>query len=121
MNRIIEEQLKKCQVADLSDFDSVTGTYHIKRFKQVKLEVDSCYLIRLDKQLLNKETSQVLSSNWNKGTVPPCEYMKIDVSKSMGKMICVNGIGYDYEKKQDLNIIWSGWLPLQSIEVIERI
>ncbi len=121
MNKIIEEQLKKCQVAELSDFDSASGVYHIKRFKQAKMEVDACYLIRIGKHLLNRDTSQMLASNWNKGTVPPCEYMKIDVVKSMGKMIRVNGIGYESETKQDLNCVWSGWLPLRDIEVIERI
>lgn len=121
MNKIIEEQLRKCQVADLSKFDTDTNTYHIARFKQVRLEVNSCYLIKLSDILLDKELSSILSSNWNRGTVPTSKYMKIDVSKVLGKMIYINGIGYDFDNKVDTDVMWSGWLPIQDIEVIERI
>ena len=36
-------------------------------------------------------------------------------------MIKVNGIAYDYENNQDLNHMWSGWLPLSDIEIINKI
>lgn len=121
MNKIIQAQLKKCEVADLSTYDEATCTYHIPRFRQVKLEVNTCYLIKLDDMVLNRDSSSVLVSNWNKGTVPPCRYMKVDVCKVLGKMIQVNGLGFDYDTKEDLNVMWSGWLPLQNISVIERI
>jgi len=121
MNKIIKEQIEKCKVADLSQFDSSTNTYHIKKFNQIRVEVDDCYLIKLDTTLLNKDTSSVLATNWNKGTYPPCIYFKAVVSKVLGKMIYINGLGYNNETKEDLDIMWNGWLPLQDIELLERI
>lgn len=121
MNKIIEEQLKKVHFADLSDYNPLDNSYRIPKITQIKLVVNSCYLIRLNERLLNRETSQVLSSNWNKGTVPPCKCMKVDICRIMGKFINVNGLGYDENGKKDLDVVWSGWLPIQDIEVVERI
>lgn len=121
MNKIIEEQLKKCSVADLSDYDISTHTYHIHKINNIKLEVNSYYIIRLKDYILDRNASSILSNNWNKGSVPMNKCMKVDVSKIMGKMIYINGIGYDYDSKEDINSVWSGWLPIQDIEILERI
>ncbi len=121
MNKIIEEQLKKVRVADLSDYNPLDNEYHIPKMNQIRFSVNSCYIVRLKDNLLRSETSQVLSSNWNKGSIPPCKCLKIDVCKVLGKLINVNGLGYDEESKKDLDVIWSGWLPIQDIEVLERI
>jgi hypothetical protein len=39
----------------------------------------------------------------------------------MGKMIKVNGIGYDQDKDQDLDVMWSGWLPISEIKILKKI
>lgn len=121
MNRIIEEQLKKVAVANLDDYNACDRTYHIKKAEGIKVDVNSCYVIKLADSLLSAATSQVLSSNWNKGTVPPCACFKADVDKSMGRMIHINGLGYDPDSDADLDIMWSGWLPLGDIKVLRRI
>jgi hypothetical protein len=121
MNKYVEEQLKKVKVADLSNYDENTHTYHIPKYNEFRYEVDKCYLVKLDKMLLNGNDLPILVSNWNKGTFPTNEFLKIDVTKVLGKMICVNGLGYDFERKEDLNTMWSGWLPIQQIKMIERL
>lgn len=121
MNKLIKKELEKVSVADLSHHDESNREFFIPRFKQIMLKVDSCYLIKLDKSLLVDNEMSTLSSNWNKGTLPPCEYLKVDISKVMGKMVRVNSVGYDFNNKKDLSVTWSGWLPLPSIEVLSEI
>lgn len=118
MNKIIEEQLKKVEVADLSDYNSLTGTYFIKKRVDVKIEEDKCYLIRLKPTAF---TNYAVLVNWNKGNNPIYEYMKIDVSKKMGKMIKVVGIKYDYANQKDDQGFWSGWLLIDDLEVISKL
>lgn len=108
-------------VADLSNYDEATNTYIIPKISSKRPKVDCCYIIRLDKSLLIADPNSVLSSNWNKGTFPKCEYYKVDVVKEVGKLIYVNGIGYDNQTKQDLDSYWSGWLPIQQVSIVEEI
>lgn len=121
MNKIVAEQLKKCSAADLSQYDEGTRTYHIPKACGIKLEAGGCYVISLADALLSKDTSAVLSNNWNKGTVPLCKCMKVEASRLMGGMVCVDGIGYDPDAKRDIDVVWSGWLPTQDIKILERI
>lgn len=121
MNKIIEKQLKQVQIADLTDFNKDTNTYNIPKFCQKRVSVGECYIIKLDRCLLSKTSSEVFANNWNKGSIPPFEYMKVDISKILGKNIFVNGIGFDFQTKQDINEMWSGWLPLTQITIEEQI
>jgi hypothetical protein len=52
----------------------------------------------------------VLAVNWNNGTCPKTQYLKIYISKAIGTMIYVDSIGFDFDTKQDLSMMWSGWL-----------
>lgn len=117
-NKIIEEQLKKVEYADLSNFDAKTNTYMIPKRVDVKIEEDKCYLIQLLPTLFKNETLKI---NWNSGNMPTFDYMKIDVSKMIGKMIKVVGTGYDFEEQKDLATFWSGWLSTQDIKVIKKL
>jgi hypothetical protein len=45
--KIIDQQLKKVQNADLSNYNSDTNTYFIKRKVGIKLEEDKGYIINL--------------------------------------------------------------------------
>ena len=120
MHKLIEKQLSEVKVANISGLDYSTGKCFIPRFKQVKVEEDACYLIKLDDSLLIPNTNDTYHINWNKGVVPISKYMIIDVSKVMGKNIKVNGVGYDYDTKQMTAKTWGGWLPLEKIEILER-
>lgn len=115
---IIQKQLSKVEYADLSRFDPQTNTYIIKKRVDMKLEVDNCYLIRVKPSAYNNMTVTI---NWNGGNVPPSEYLKVDISKIMGKMVRVVGVSHDYQTKQDLTSFWSGWLSTDDLEVISKL
>ena len=121
MNKTIQEQLDKVKIADLSQFNEETNTYFIPKFTYVKVENDRCYLICLDDVLLVENPNSILMTNWKNRTTPKCKYMKVEVVKNLGKMILVNGIGYDNNTKEDLNYSWYGWLPVQNIKVISKL
>lgn len=59
-----------------------------------------------------------MAINWNKGSAPKTPFLKIFVSKTMGKMIFVDSLSYDVENKKDLNDMWSGWLPIEELTFI---
>ena len=121
MNKLIGEQLKKVSVANLGNFDEATNTFFIPKFEQVKVAEDECYLIELNDSLLRHDDTSILESNWNCGRIPPTKYLKVDIIKVMGKMLKVNGVGFNYQTKTDTLDSWSGWLPLEYIKIIEKL
>ena len=119
--KLIEDQLKKVRVADLSNYDAKTNTYIIKKFGATRLKEDCCYIIELDESLLHSNQNSLLESNWNKGSIPNCKFYMADVLKEVGRMVQINGVGYDNETGTRLNTHWTGWLPVEKISVIEEI
>jgi len=119
MRKIIEDQLKKTQYADLSNFDSTTNTFTIPKYTKPVYESQKCYLIQVPSTILNNPSSFV-AVNYNNGSFPTNEYLKIFVNKTAGKMIYVNGLAYDINMKQDLLKMWSGWLPSDEIIMISK-
>ncbi len=121
INKIIQEQLEKTS-APLGEYDIFKHQYLIHKYTEQTFEVDKYYLIELDATLLNLSGNEILVANWNKGTCPKYKYMKITVNKKLGKdMIYVDGIYYDYTKKEDIMEMWSGWLPITQIKIIEQL
>lgn len=122
-NKIIEQQLKKVTLADLSDYEEKEDcyVYHIKKHVDVVLEVDKCYLIKVNLKKLRSDDYAYLVNYNRVNTIPECEYMKIDVVKKLATMFDVNAVYYDYENKEDLNKSWSGWLPQEVIKIINEI
>ena len=118
VNDLIEKELKKVEKADLTHFNSETNTYFIPKRKDIKIEEDCCYLVRLKDTIFSNETLKV---NWNNGSLPTYNYLKIDVSKMLPKMIKVVAVGFDNETQTDIAYFWSGWLTLDEIEVIKKI
>jgi len=114
MRETIKKQLEAVVYADLSNFDEKTNTYYIPKYSKPKYEVKGCYLIKVANEIVNNPDS-VIATNWNHGTAPSCQYLKIYVSKTMGRMVYVDGVGYDYTTKTDLNYMWSGWLPIDGM------
>jgi hypothetical protein len=106
---LTKEQLEKCQFADLNNYDARTNTFLIRKYSKPTYEMNHCYLIRLPLNIVGKNDS-VLAVNWNNGSAPSVPYLKIYISKAMGNMIYVDSVGFDFDTKQDLNIMWSGWL-----------
>ena len=76
---------------------------------------NSVFLI---KSVSNKST---LTLNWNHGSIPKYKFYKVDILKIMAQMIKINGIAFDFINNHDIDEIWSGWLPLNSIKILEKI
>lgn len=113
MNKFIEQQLKKCR-ANLPDWNCTTTKLVIpmngsKVSEQKDLVVGNRYKIKLANYIVNEPPNFTLSANWNKGTKPPEVEMIISITKIMGKMVQVSGMGVN------LNFKWSGWLPKKGI------
>ena len=121
INKLVAQQLDNVSIADLSNYDESSNTYYIPKYNEIKLEIDSCYIICIDDVLLKYDENSTLISNWNRGTYPKSKYMKVDISKMVGNMVLVNGFGYDYDNHQDTNNMWNGWLPIKQIKVMEKI
>ena len=119
MNKIIKEQLNKVQVADMSNYTEGTYSFIIPKYNADRFEEDKCYLIVLDDSLIIDNKDSLLQCNWNRGTYPKYKYLKVDVSQVMGKMIKVNSIAYDYVNQRDLVDMWTGWLPIDLIMIVE--
>ena len=117
---IIKEQLEKCQFADLNNYDSRTNTFLIRKYCKPTYELNHCYLVRLPSSIVNNSDS-VLAVNWNAGAFPRTQYLKIYISKVMGPMIYVDSIGFDFEAKQDLTLMWSGWLNTSELTQISAL
>lgn len=120
MRPIIKEQLEKCQFADLNNFDPSTGTFYIKKYSKPTYELNHCYLVKLPLSIVNI-TDSVLAVNWNNGTCPKTQYLKIYISKALGTMIYVDSISFDFDTKQDLNLMWSGWLDSSQLTQISAL
>ena len=113
----VEEQLRKCTFADLSNYDTTTNTFIIPKYAKPHYELNKCYLVQLPAHMINNSASVVMV-NWNKGIPPRAEYLKIFVSKTMGKMIFVDSLSYDMINRRDGTDMWSGWLPIEEIKYI---
>lgn len=118
VSKLIEQQLKKVQVADLNNYNADINTYFIKRKVGIKIEEDMGYIIHLKDSAF---TNNAIINNWNNGSFPKVRDLKIDVNKKMNNMIKVVSVGYDIETKQDLDRYWSGWLCIDNIDIIEKL
>ena len=114
---LIKEQLYKCQFANLNNYDPATNTFLIPKYSKPTYDLNKCYLVRLPLNIINTGDS-VLATNWNNGSFPRAQYLKIYVSKTLGSMIYVDSIGFDFDTKQDLNLMWSGWLNTSELTQI---
>lgn len=121
MNKHIKEQLNQVKLANIPNFDDNTTHIFIKKQTTIKIEEDSCYLIKLNSTITNPSLTSTLSSNWNNGSVPNHSYYKVDIQKIMSHMIKVVGVAYDYDNNRDLTDMWCGWLPIDEIEIISKL
>lgn len=113
MREIIKNQLLKCTYANLNNFNPETNTFYIPKYSKPQYVIGKMYLVQLPVELLNN--SSVVAANWNNGSAPKFQYLKVYVSKLLGKMVYVDSIGYDPNTRQDINSLWSGWLPTEEI------
>ena len=120
MREIIKQQLQNCSYANLSNYDPATQTFLIPKYQKPHFVLGNMYLVQLSGALVNN-ISSVIAANYNNGTAPMYPFLKIFVSKSLGKMIYVDSLGFDPQTKQDINVLWSGWLPVDELTLISQV
>lgn len=123
MNKLIENELKKCQYAQVPDFTADTTTILIPKTgirKKLEAKVGSYFLIEIDELILHPSEGHTLSVNWNGGTVPPCKRMNVCCIQVMGKMFKVEGVGVD-DDGAALGLAWTGWLPQTSVKFLKEL
>lgn len=120
MREIIKNQLLKCTYASLNNYDPATNTFYIPKYSKPQYVIGKMYLVQLPLGLVNN-TSSVVAANWNNGTAPQFQYLKVYVSKLLGKMVYVDSIGYDVNTRQDINSLWSGWLNIDELTQISAL
>lgn len=124
MNKIVEDQLKKVKICKLPEYDESTLELHIPKQSsniQCSVEENHCYILQLERYIIDPPPNFTLHSNWNKGIPPKHEIVKAEISKIMGKMIKINSVGYDMKNNIDTNDLWEGWVPLKGIKVLKEI
>ena len=120
MNELIKKQLEQCVWVDLSNYDEKINTYHIPKYAKVKYEVNRMYLVKISREFVNN-TNSVTACNWNNSTAPKFEYLKIYISKFNGKMAYVDSLAVNPITKQDLTEMWSGWIPVNNLTLIQEL
>ena len=120
MRELIEQQLKNCSYANLNNFDPDTCTFKIPKYVKPHFALGQMYLVQVSGAVVNN-TDSVIAANYNNGTAPKFPYLKIFVSKTLGKMIYVDSLAFDPQTKQDINIMWSGWLPVDELTMLSTI
>lgn len=121
MNKIIKEQLKKCTTANIPSFDDTTTHLLIKKYSPLVINENSYYLIKIGDGVLHPSENSLLASNFNNGGIPNHSHYKCEVVKVLGTMIKIVGLAFDISTSTDLNEMWSGWLPLDEIEIIKKL
>lgn len=125
MNDIIKKELEKCNF-ELPYYDDNTISLFIpkqgnKINKEISLQRDCYYIIKLARYILYPPENFTLDSNWNNGVRPKSEYMIVTPIKFLGKMVQFDACGYDYQNNESLNDVYSGlWLPSKGFEIIEE-
>lgn len=119
MNKIIQNELKKCKVANIPFFDDNTTEIIIQKGGKAVVKDDIIlnhyYKIEVEDYIIKPYDGFTLHDNWNNGIIPKDKIMNCEVIQIMGKMIKVEAVGADTSNT------WTGWLPRKSFHVVEEI
>lgn len=124
MNELIKEQLSKVKMIKIPPYDDSTTHIYLHKLSPDNgciVYVDKYYLLEFEDYIINPPDGFTLHVNWNNGIKPFSKYMKCQVTADLGKMIKITGIGYDMENQKDIDKIWEGWIPKESITVIQEL
>lgn len=124
MNKLIQEQLYKCKVANIPEFNENDTTITINKGSKVvvtEYQLHKCYLIEIADFILHPDSESVLADNWNGGTVPTYKRYFAEVAQLMGKMVKICGCGVDPQTGLSTNDIWEGWIPQSGIKLIKEL
>ena len=118
-SKIVETQLKKCSYADLSHFDNTTGVFNIPKYSKPKFDIGKMYIIQVANELVDNNSS-VIATNWNSGTSPKSPFLKIYVSKMVGKMIYVDSLVFNFGPGEENHYIIDEYLFQELLEYLKN-
>ena len=122
MNSIIKQQLQKCVIAKIPEFDDQTTDLIIPKQQtqgSAGLKLEHYYQISLAQCLTQPPPGSSLAVNWNKGVVPGSTVMRVYPVQKLGEMVRVEGYGYDTETGQIISSQYYPelWLPIKDITI----
>lgn len=125
IHKLILDQLN--EIKDLPNIDPETLTLNIpKRSEKINMEMEDIfelahtYIIKLEKYIIEPPSTFNLHDNWNKGIKPKDTIMKVTVVNDIGKMIKINGSGYNQITGEENSNKWEGWVPKKSVKIIQE-
>lgn len=124
MNPIIKDQLERCRVANLPYYDEDTTTLMIPKGSAEEVnpyQVHKCYLLQLEEYIVNPPPDFSLHTNWNKGSIPKSRFYQAEITKIVGKMVFITGMGYDMTTNSATSDSWAGWVPQKGIKLLKEI
>ena len=124
MNSIIKQQLKKCRVADIPEFNDDTTQIMIPKQDGAVVspyQVHKCYLVEIADWIIHPSPDFNLASNWNKGSIPSHSFYCVEISQVMGKMVRITGCAYDPATKSTTSELWEGWVPQKGLKLIKEL
>lgn len=120
MNKTIKEQLQKCRVADIPEFEDSATHIYIKKVDNIltsNMLPNHLYLIKIKQSIKNNET---IAFNWNGGIKPKYDFYKVEKLGIVGNMIKLNGIAFN-DGVDIYSEPFYGYLPLDGFEIIEEV
>ena len=127
MNKYIYDQLQKVAIADLPPYDQTTTHMVIPKKDVEQIEglatfiPGHFYIVELEDYIIHPPENFSLHQNWNNNIVPQVKSYRCCCVQLMGKMVKIDGVGYDWKSHTELNTAWSGWVPLKSIKIIQEV
>lgn len=113
MNKFIKEQLNRCKIAQIPEFNDETVELLItSKYNRNIFEENNECLIEVEDYIIHPYPGFTLHDNWNNGVVPTDKQMRVIIVREMGKMMQVKGVGINDNKA------WGGWLPKKSCKIL---
>ena len=112
MNVLIKKELDKVKVANVQESGNTIYVKGTKLLNQIQFEKNKYYRIELKDYLVHPYEGFNLHIQWNNNIAPKDCIMNIEVIDTMGKMIKVTGCG-------ESGIVWTGWLPISSVSILD--
>lgn len=113
-------QLKMVTSVDLSEVPDDFQVLNIDKqetLQNVDIHVGGSFLVELEDYIIHPPENFTLHKNWNRGIAPSYKCMRVIVTDIMGKMVKIEGMGFDIKTHENVGDVWDGWLPRKSIKI----
>lgn len=123
MNKFVKEQLNKCRVANIPQFDDATTNIKIVRNDTTKdiLQLNNYYLIEVLFDIISDDTIRQEIFDRSGYTVQS-RFMKCAPTKFEDGWTKFDCSGYEVETQTDLTDVYLGlWLPRNSYRVVSKL